>query len=245
MARRTTDRNSSALGPATAVALRRSLGTGPRRALAATALVLGVVGAAATSAGLPPAERTLAAVAGPAQLLMSVPLPLLGVLLAHDVRRAPRRAPLAPTLLAAVLLAVGAGILGSLLGALALLPVATGASAWRDAGAVVLGGVLVQVLAQLTGTGLGLLLRRVAVAAVATAALPLGLWFLLGLGPLRPLQDWLTPYAAARGLLSGRSGALEWAQWLTAALGWGAGLNALGAARLRRTTPERTPATRP
>jgi hypothetical protein len=96
------------------------------------------------------------------------------------------------------------------------------------------GGVLVQVVAQLVGTGLGLLLRPVVVAFVATIVLPLGLWYVLGaVDALQPAQAWLTPYSSVRNLLSGRMSTAAWAHWLVVVLIWAVGLNAAGAARLR------------
>jgi hypothetical protein len=95
--------------------------------------------------------------------------------------------------------------------------------------------VLVQIVAQLVGTGLGLLLRPAVIACLATIVLPLGLWFLLGsVAVLRPAQAWLTPFATAQVLLSARMSPWGWAQWLVVALLWGAALNAVGAARLKR-----------
>nr|BFE77598.1 hypothetical protein GCM10020093_001990 [Planobispora longispora] len=168
---------------------------------------------------------------------MSVTVPFLGALLANDLRRAPRTPRLAPTLLAAALLAAGAGVFGVLAcaGALAVASPATAQDPWSHAGTVAAGGVLVQVVAQLVGTGLGLLMRSPVVASLASVALPLGLWAALGgVDVLRPAQEWLTPYAAAQNLLSGRMSAVMWAQWLVVLLVWGRGLNAAGMARLTR-----------
>jgi hypothetical protein len=76
-----------------------------------------------------------------------------------------------------------------------------------------------------------MLLRSRVVAFLGTIVLPLGLWFVLrGVDA----QAWLTPYAAAANLLSGRMTAVMWAQWLVVFLLWGVGLNVAGAARLRR-----------
>ncbi len=98
----------------------------------------------------------------------------------------------------------------------------------------VVGGVLVQVIAQLVGTGLGLLLRPVPVAFVATF-LPLVLW--LALGAAGGLREWLTPYATARHLLSGDLDAQAWLRVLTVVLLWPAALNVAGA--LSRRAAER------
>jgi hypothetical protein len=108
---------------------------------------------------------------------------------------------------------------------------------WDHTASVAVCSVLVQVVAQPVGTGLGLLLRPVIVACLATIVLPLGLWFVLGsVDVLRPSQAWLTPYATFQNLLSGQMSALAWAQWFVVVLLWGAALNAVGAARLKRRT---------
>jgi len=219
------------------VVLRRAVGTWPRRVLLAGTLLLGVAAAVALAVLLPPAERTFAALAFPVQSLMSVLVPFLGVLMVGDLRRAPH--PVAPTLLAAALLAAAVGAAGALAcaGALAVAPDAAG-QPWQGVAGVVLGCVLVQVLAQSVGTGLGLLLRSPVVACAATIVLPLGLWFLLGVDDaVRPAREWLTPFATIGDLLSGATTALQWVQWLVVALLWGVLLNAVGVARLRRSVP--------
>ncbi|GIH90375.1 hypothetical protein Psi01_10050 [Planobispora siamensis] len=220
--------------------IRRAVGTRSRRWLLAITLLLGLSAAAALAAALPPAERTLAGLSQAVQLLMSVTVPFFGVLLAHDLRRASRTTRIAPTLLGAVLLAAAVGAFGFLVcaAALAVVP-STAPAAWDHAGAIAVGGVLVQALAQLTGTGLGLLLRSPVIACLATIVLPLGLWYALGnVEALRPAQDWLTPFAGAQNLLSGQMSAVMWAQWLVVLTLWGRALNAAGVARLLR--PERT-----
>ena len=85
--------------------------------------------------------------------------------------------------------------------------------------------------------GFGLLLCQPVLACVATIVAPLGLWFLLGLGFLQAAQPWLTPFASVQRLLSGDMSGLAWPQWMVMVLLWAGGLNALGAARLRRQSP--------
>ncbi|MEU1879534.1 hypothetical protein ABZ470_19650 [Streptosporangium sp. NPDC020072] len=213
-------------------ALRRSVGTRTRRRLVTITLLAGVAAAVGMSKA-PPAGRTFAMLTEAAQSLMSITVPFLGVLLTHDLRRTPRTARLAPTLLAATLLAAAFGVFGALTCALALIltPAVPGANPWLNVETLVLGGVLVQVVAQLTGTALGLLLRSPVVACLGTIVLPMGLWLVLRASPV---QGWLAPYATARNLLSGQMTPLAWLQWGTVLLIWGVGLNAVGAARLRR-----------
>jgi hypothetical protein len=194
-------------------------------------LLLGVAAAAALAAGLPPQERTFAALSAVVQSLMSVLVPLLGILLVRDLRRAPGTAGLASTLAAAVLVAAGVGVFGAVATALVLAP--SGATdAWGHAAVTALGGVLVQLLAVLVGTGMALLLRPVPLAFLATF-LPLAVWAALdAVDVLRPARQ-LTPYETARDLLSGDMSPAAWLQWLVVVLVWGVGLNAAGAVRGR------------
>ncbi|WCN83452.1 hypothetical protein [Micromonospora sp. LH3U1] len=213
------------------------LGTRARRWLLAGTLLAGLLAAVALTAAAAPDDRTFAALSDTVQSLMSVVTPLFGILLARDLRRAPGAIRVVPTVLAVVLPAVVIGVVGVLICAvtLALTPADIADEPWRHAGTVAVGSVLVQVVAGLVGTGLGLLLRSAVVAFLATIVLPLGLFALLGgVDALRPAQAWLTPYGSVRNLLSGEMSVLRWAQWLCVLLIWGVGLNAAGAAVLGR-----------
>jgi hypothetical protein len=216
-------------------ALRRSVATRRRRWLLAITLVVGLLAAAGLTAGAPPEDRTFATFANAVQGLMSVLTPLIGILLTHDLRQPPGRAgSVAPTLLAATVLAAGIGVVGSLIaaGGLALAPASSDRQPWQYAATIAVGGVLVQIVAMLTGTGLGLLLRSPVVAFLASIVVPLGLYLILGIAG--SLRDWLTPYGALLNLLSGEMTAARWMGWVVVFLIWGVGLNAAGAARLRR-----------
>lgn len=218
-------------------ALRRSLGTWARRWLLVGTLVAGLLAAVALVAAAAPADRTFAELSGAVQSLMSVATPLFGILLVRDLRRASVRLPVLPTVLAVGLPAVVIGVVGVLICAatLALTPAEVADEPWRFVGTIAVGGVLVQIVAGLVGTGLGLLLRSVVVAFLATIVLPLGLLTLLGgVDALRPAQPWLTPFGSVRHLLSGEMSALRWVQWLCVLLIWGVGLNTVGAAVLHR-----------
>lgn len=93
--------------------------------------------------------------------------------------------------------------------------------------------MVVQLTAQLVGTGLGLLVRHCVLAFGLTIVAPLGLWLLLGaVSPAA--QEWLTPFASAQHQLSGAMTGLSWAQTATVLLLWGVGLNLVGLRRLRR-----------
>jgi hypothetical protein len=228
---------STGLGAATLEVIGRGVGTRQRRWLVAITLLLGVLAAVALTAAGSPADRTYITVSGPVQSLMSITLPFVGVLLAGDLRRAPGAARVTPTLLAAVLLAAAVGVFGDLVCAVAI-----GAAApdpaidpWGQVATVAVGSVFIQVVAQMVGTGLGLLLRSAIVPFLASIVLPLGLWLVLGsVDILRPAQAWLTPYANLQNLFAGRMHGLAWVQWFVAFLLWGVGLNAVGAARLKR-----------
>ncbi|MGC4759518.1 hypothetical protein [Micromonospora trifolii] len=218
-------------------ALRRSLGTPARRWLLVGTLVAGLLAAVALVAAADPADRTFADLSGTVQSLTSVVTPLFGILLVRDLRRSPVHLPVLPTVLAVGLPAVVVGVVGVLICAatLALTPTEAAVEPWRFAGTVALGSVLVQIVAGLVGTGLGLLLRSVVLAFLATIILPLGLFALLGaVDALRPAQPWLTPLGSVRNLLSGEMSTLRWVQWLCVLLIWGVGLNTVGAALLNR-----------
>ena len=216
---------------------RRAEGARTRRWIVAITLLLGLLGAIAVAAGSPPAERTFAAVSGPAQSLMSIVVPLLGVLATGGLRR-PRRAS---EVLAVIAGALGQALLIAVIGVLicavttALAPSTAPEGRWANAGLVVLGSLLVQGVAQLVGTGMGLLIRRPILAYAATIVLPLGLWRLCGsVAALEPAQAWLTPLPSVQHLLAGEMSPVRWAQWLTVLALWGVGLNALGLARVSR-----------
>jgi hypothetical protein len=218
------------LARATLDAIRQAVRTRARRWLVAITLLMGLVAAVATAAARPD-ERTFAGLSDPAQSLMSVMVPLFGILLVRDLHQAPRPAGVLTTLLAAPL-AAAIGIFGAAACAvtLAVMPAGSAEDPWRDAGTVAVGSVLVQVVAFLVGTGVGLLLRSAVVAFLATIVVPLALWAALGgVEVLRPVQPWVTPYGTVRNLLSGQMTAVNWAQWFVVVLIWGVGLNAVGA----------------
>lgn len=217
--------------------LQRAIGTRARRWLLAGTLLAGLLVAVALVAAAAPADRTFAALSDTVQSLMSVVTPLFGILLVHDLRRAGGPGPVLPSVLAVGLPAVVIGVVGVLICAatLALTPADVADDPWRHAGTIAVGSVLVQIVAGLVGTGLGLLLRSTVVAFLATIVLPLSLFALLGgVDALRPAQAWLTPFGSVRYLLSGDMSVLRWVQWLCVLLIWGVGLNAAGTAVLSR-----------
>ena len=100
---------------------------------------------------------------------------------------------------------------------------------------IILGSVLVQLIAQLSGAGWGLLLGSNAVAITADVVVPLGLWTVTGAVPgLQGIQRWLAPFASARHLLSGHMNAQQWVQVGVIVLVWVIALNIAGILRVRR-----------
>jgi hypothetical protein len=216
------------------------LGTPPRRVLLAITLLLGPAVAILVIAGTPPEQRTFAATALPVQLVLSVTVPFFGVLLTHDLRGARRGERLGPRLVAGEILAAAVGLFGVLVSLVATAVASSDAvgGPWRHTLGVAVGSVLVQLIAQLTGTGWGLLVRPPALAMLATIVVPLGLWLILGaVDTLRPVQQWLTPAASAAHLLSGQMRAVNWLQSLVVVLIWDVGLNAVGVRRRRARSP--------
>lgn len=210
-------------------------------------VLLGLVGAVAVSVGAPTAGRTFAAVSGAAQSLISVGVPLLGVLLVGELRRPIRLNALLPTAGRALGMAMLLAVVGVLIcAAVTTLSPSDGRDGpWRNTGMVVLASLLVQVVAQLVGLGMGLLIRRRLLACLATIVLPLGLWGLLGaVAALRPAQSWLTPFPAAQHLLSGLMTPTAWAQWLIVLVVWGVGLPALALVVDQRRRGGRVPSQR-
>jgi hypothetical protein len=212
--------------------------------IAAVTAVMGVLTSFAVVPGLPTDQRSLATAAAPVQLLISVGVPFLGAVATSSLHLQTRPDALA-TVLRVVTWAVGFALLGMVatIAALAVFPSTASEGRWEKLLPVLLGSIVVQVVAQLAGTGFGLLLRRPVLASLATIALPLGLWLLLG--PVAPdARLWLTPKEGADLLLAGTmttSASLPYVVMLGV---WVIGLNIAGLRRLARTTSEmRLPAT--
>jgi hypothetical protein len=197
-----------------------------------TALI-GALTAVLMGLGVAPAVNTFVVINASAQSLMSVLLPLSGIML---VRRCVATKD-CPNLRWALTIAAGYAILVAVtavgVSAVITTTVPNATARWLHVPAAILGSLLVQLIAQSVGTAFGLLIRRVVVAFVASIVLPLGLWFVLGAIPaMAPLQAWITPYAAAVRLLSGQADPLGWIQWLVMASVWTLGLNVVAITRL-------------
>lgn len=218
--------------------LRRSATGRGRPWLLAATLLSGALVAVLVAVAAP--GSSVAAVAGPAQLVTSVLLPLSGVLLARDLARERGSDAGAARSVGAVIVAALAWAAGLAVVVFGVAVVVTAVAPTAGLGApgrvlaVGLGGVALQATAQLVGTGLGLLLPRALVAFLATIVLPLGLWLLLGvLGPTAALQQWLTPFGATPPLLTGAPSGRDLAAWLVVLVLWGGLLNVAGAHRVR------------
>src|SRR4051812_43243844 len=125
-------------------------------------VLAGLLAAVAVAAGTTAQERTIAVVSDRVQTLMSVTLPFLGVVLVHAARPPARRRALVSSVLAALVFAVAVAVFGIALcvSVTAVAHFQLPAGQWDHVGTIVLGSLLVQIVAQLTGTGMGLLVRR-------------------------------------------------------------------------------------
>ena len=141
----------------------------------------------------------------PVQLVISIFVPFLGVLAVTGVRRPGSGRGLTRRLLAAESLAAGCALAGVALTAIAI---AGSGGSWPPGtvlAMLVVGSVLVQLIAQSTGTACGLLLRRPVVAMAATIVVPMGVTAVLSaIDPGGGLVGWLTPYGNAQALLAAR-----------------------------------------
>ena len=210
-------------------ALGRAVSSWPRRLLIIGTILLGAGVAVLIAMSLTPPERTLPTLLSPAQSVMSILTPLVGIVLVDDLRRARRAGRVVPALLAGLLVVVGITLLG------VIFCVATATQA-DGLARLTLGSVLVHAVALLTGTGLGMLIPSRVLAFLATIVIPLGLWRLFGtVDVLEPARGWLTPFESARRLLADGMTPFFWLQFVVMVLVWDGTLNALGARQVRRT----------
>jgi hypothetical protein len=238
---------SRGLGRATALELRKSVRTPSRRWLLIATGVVGLLSAGLVAFTGPAEGHTFSAISFYTQSAISLPLPLVSVLLmTQDLgRRASptsgsglsRGAIIVAKLLASMIIAVAGAAYGVLLSVLATSATTPGAGEgrWNATGMIILGSVLVQLIAQLSGAGWGLLLGSSPLAIVADVIVPLGLWIITGAVPgLQGVQEWLTPFASVRNLLSGQMGVEQWAQAGLVVLVWVVALNVAGILRVHR-----------
>jgi hypothetical protein len=235
------------LVPATVLELRKSAAMPARRWLLIASATVGLFVAGLVAFTGPARDHTFAAISFHTQSAISLPLPFVSVLLmtADFGRRAsatfasatsPNVIIVAKLLASAIIAVVGAayGVLISVL-ATGASPAASEEGRWDAIGVIILGSVLVQLIAQLSGAGWGLLLGSNAVAITADVVVPLGLWIVAGAVPgLQGIQEWLAPFASAQHLLSGDMNAQRWAQVIVVVLVWVIALNVAGILRVHR-----------
>jgi ABC-2 type transport system permease protein len=238
---------SKGLGRATVLELRQSVSTRARRRLLIAAGVVGLLTAGLVALTGPAEDHTFSVISFYTQSAISLPLPLVSVLLmTQDFGRrvsslTPRSglsgdAIIAAKWLASMIIAVAGAAYGVLISVLA-----TGAATpaapegqWNAIGMIILGSVLVQLIAQLVGAGWGLLLGSSPVAIVADVVVPLGLWLFTGAAPGLQGIHWLAPFTSVQSLLSGHMNAQQWAQVGVIVLVWVVGLNTAGTLRQHR-----------
>ena len=239
---------SRGLGRATALELRKSVRTPSRRWLLIATGVVGLLSAGLVAFTGPAEGHTFSVISFYTQSAISLPLPLVSVLLmTQDLgRRASsptsgsglsRGEIIVAKLLASMIIAVAGAAYGVLLSVLATSAATPGAGEgrWNATGMIILGSVLVQLIAQLSGAGWGLLLGSSPLAIVADVIVPLGFWIITGAVPgLQGVQEWLTPFASVRNLLSGQMGVEQWAHVGVVMLVWVVALNAAGIFRVHR-----------
>ena len=233
---------------ATVLELRTSIRSQSRRWLLIASGVVGLLSAGLVASTGSAPDHTFAVISFYTHSAISLPLPLVSVLLMTQEfgRRASSGivglgmsldATIVAKLLASAVIAVagaGYGVLISLVATSAAAPAAD-RGRWDAIGLIILGSVLVQLIAQLSGAGWGLLLRSSSLAIAADVVVPLGLWIVTGSVPvLQGVQAWLAPFSSVRNLLSGHMDAERWAQVGVIALVWVVGLNAAGILRLHR-----------
>lgn len=193
------------------------------------AVLVGLLTAVAVAAGSPPEDITVGSVAGPTESVVSIVVPFLGVVLVLRSARPATLCTLGRAVGIALTWAAALAILGMAI-TVVVVAIVNGGGHWTSLGRLLLGSVLVQLVAQATGTGLGMLTRRPLLACLLTVLLPLGLWSSLGaVVVLQPARVWLTPFASVQRLLAVDMDGLAWVQWLVMVSIWGLGLNLVGA----------------
>ena len=236
------------VGRAAVLELRQTAGSRARRWLLIASGAVGLLTAGLVAFTGPARDHTFAVISFYTQSAISLPLPFVSILIMTQEfgRRArsttpasasSRDATITAKLLASALIAVAGASYGVLISVLATSAAALPADQdrWDAAGLIILGSVLVQLIAQLSGAGWGLLLGSSVLAVVADVVVPLGLWIATGAVPgVQGVQAWLAPFASVRNVLSGHMDAQRWAQVGLIVLVWVIALNAAGIFRVRR-----------
>ena len=177
------------VGRAAVLELRQTAGSRARRWLLIASGAVGLLTAGLVAFTGPARDHTFALISFYTQSAISLPLPFVSILIMTQEfgRRArsttptsasSRDATITAKLLASALIAVAGASYGVLISVLATSAAALPADQdrWDAAGLIILGSVLVQLIAQLSGAGWGLLLGSSALAIAADVVVPLGLW---------------------------------------------------------------------
>lgn len=190
------------------------------RVIAGVTGVVGVLGAVLSQVGAAEADRTFASTSGVAQSLISIGAPFIGAVAAARRERSLFRMALGYAVgLAAV------GVVASVL--VAWLVPSTASDPWQHAPVLIIGAFVTQVVAQLTGTGFGMLIGRGWIAAAATIVFPLGLYGVLS-AAAPDARPWLTPYGSAQPWWKGEFGGSDLLPNLVMLALWGLALNLAG-----------------
>jgi hypothetical protein len=198
------------------------------RVIAGVTGVIGALGAVGSQVAAVSADRTFASTSTVAQSLISIGVPFIGAVAGARRERALYKLALGYAVGLAVV-----GVIASIL--VAWLVPSTASSPWQHAPIIVIGAFVTQIVAQLVGTGLGLLIGRGWIAAILTIVLPLGLYGVLS-AAAPGARAWLTPYGSAQLWWKGEFGGSDVLSFLVMLALWGLALNLAGfhVARSRR-----------
>jgi ABC-type transport system involved in multi-copper enzyme maturation permease subunit len=215
------------------IELRKAVDTRAGRWLLVLIALVAVAGAVITAVTGEAGERNLLHVLGDTSQLVSVLLPVLGILLVTSewsqrtalttFTLVPRRSRIiAAKVGAGALLAAGATAVCVAVSAVALLAADYGrAGMWPDAGRAIGYAFVFQILNLLLGVGFGLLFRSTPVAIVVYFVVPTA-WSILtsAISALTATGRWLDPSVAWNHLAGGTVTAATWAQIATTAAVW-------------------------
>jgi ABC-2 type transport system permease protein len=215
------------------IELRKAVDTRAGRWLLVLIGLVAVAGAVITAVTGEAGERNLTHVLGDTSQLVSVLLPVLGILLVTSewsqhtalttFTLVPRRSRIiAAKMAAGVLLAAAATVICVAVTAVALVAADHGqAGLWQDAGRAIGFAFVFQILNLLLGVGFGLLFHSTPVAIVVYFAAPTAWSILTGtVSALAGTGRWLDPSTAWNHLAGGTMTATTWAQVGTSAAVW-------------------------
>jgi ABC-type transport system involved in multi-copper enzyme maturation permease subunit len=215
------------------IELRKAVDTRAGRWLLVLIGLVAVAGAVITAVTGEAGERNLTHVLGDTSQLVSVLLPVLGILLVTSewsqhtalttFTLVPRRSRIiAAKMAAGVLLAAAATVICVAVTAVVLVAADHGqAGLWQDAGRAIGFAFVFQILNLLLGVGFGMLFHSTPVAIVVYFAAPTAWSILTGtVSALAGTGRWLDPSTAWNHLAGGTMTATTWAQVGTSAAVW-------------------------